>query len=434
MRHTANVTVLGQPADFAEDEESNRPISSSQSASFSSYPGFLYSSDDFLLLSSNLLITETTISLVDSNELKDISRPEDDDFLLGWMRLQIANRLARSVSEWVDWMSTLSSGTMNSQWVVVDFNRVQQAQRILAERQAAADDERNGDDEAGDAELRLQLLPGTVSVMEQLPHSFQVEDVSAEINSESYFAGYNRPRSPEARRVYLGRFADKLDDNDEAHYESAARGRIIRRDHHLIKDLRTLGDVIRLNDYRHDELSRGCPCLAPAARCDLTPLEGSRCRMKQPEASGATDAKMTNAELALRQTARVIAGPPSDEENGILPFSWSEFEEAQRERLARLKRMRAEREDEDGDDDDDDDHDDDDDRDDDRDGNDENADDDDDDISLRTADSLLMEMNSTQHNHKQKPVQKSFLGVPRRPLPHYGQPDTFDFDWIDMQP
>ena len=79
-----------------------------------SYPGMLYSSDDFALMSSGLAIIETTIS-VWNNSLFDNTKPTGQ--LPTWIRAIVSNQLARTGREWCKIYSKYNSGTYNNQWL-----------------------------------------------------------------------------------------------------------------------------------------------------------------------------------------------------------------------------------------------------------------------------------------------------------------------------
>ena len=82
--------------------------------SFSSYPGLLYSGDDFNILSPSGLVTlETTINCF-SNNLWNYVHP--DGQILEGIRATVANRLAGSGREWTQLFKKHNSGTYNNQW------------------------------------------------------------------------------------------------------------------------------------------------------------------------------------------------------------------------------------------------------------------------------------------------------------------------------
>ena len=77
---------------------SNKGNEKSKTIVFSSYPGTLYSLDDFYFMDSKLLVMETTNTIF-NNELYKLIKPET---LLTWIRTMISNRLASSAEDWTD--------------------------------------------------------------------------------------------------------------------------------------------------------------------------------------------------------------------------------------------------------------------------------------------------------------------------------------------
>ncbi|XP_035614059.1 phospholipase B-like 1 isoform X2 [Oncorhynchus keta] len=74
--------------------------------SFSSYPGFLTSLDDFYLLGSGLLMTQTTNSVFNTS-LFTLVTPHS---LLAWQRVRLAHALARTGEQWAHIFSKYNSG------------------------------------------------------------------------------------------------------------------------------------------------------------------------------------------------------------------------------------------------------------------------------------------------------------------------------------
>lgn len=61
---------------------------------FSSYPGLIHSSDDFYITSNNLLVTETTLEVIDVNEFK--KKKPSDQYIFNYIRVTGATREAKS--------------------------------------------------------------------------------------------------------------------------------------------------------------------------------------------------------------------------------------------------------------------------------------------------------------------------------------------------
>lgn len=78
---------------------------------FSSYPGTLYSGDDFYLCSYGLAVMETTIGTYNMSSLALIN----PGTVMEWQRNMVANRLAQGGSAWASLFAAHNSGTYNNQ-------------------------------------------------------------------------------------------------------------------------------------------------------------------------------------------------------------------------------------------------------------------------------------------------------------------------------
>ena len=86
---------------------------SSRKISFSSYPGFLESLDDFYLLESGLTWTQTSNGVINQTIYEHV-QPES---LLAWQRVRIASAMASDGEEWFQIFSRNHSGTYANQYM-----------------------------------------------------------------------------------------------------------------------------------------------------------------------------------------------------------------------------------------------------------------------------------------------------------------------------
>ena len=132
--------------------------------SFSSYPGYLLSTEDFYAVhGSGLAVMETTNGYMKS-DLESLISPKS---VLESVRNMVANRLAPNALDWCEIFKEYNSGTYNNQWMVLDYNRFT----------------------PGVPHLR----PGTFYVLEQMPGKVEYKDMSARLQQEKYWASYNIP-------------------------------------------------------------------------------------------------------------------------------------------------------------------------------------------------------------------------------------------------
>ncbi|NXE38537.1 PLBLB protein, partial [Ptilorrhoa leucosticta] len=130
---------------------------------FSSYPGTIFSVDDFYILSSGLVTLETTIG---NNNPALWKYLDPRGSVLEWLRNIVANRLARSGPEWAAVFRRFNSGTYNNQWMVVDYKAFTPG--------------------------RASPAPGVLTVLEQIPGLVVVADQTELLYQQGYWASYNR--------------------------------------------------------------------------------------------------------------------------------------------------------------------------------------------------------------------------------------------------
>ena len=91
----------------------------SEVLSLTSRPGDLESKDDFYLTSAGLAVLETSLTNFNPDNYKLLS-PKT---VPTWIRHLVANRLAKTPSEWADIFLKYRSYTHNNQWLIVDVEK-----------------------------------------------------------------------------------------------------------------------------------------------------------------------------------------------------------------------------------------------------------------------------------------------------------------------
>ncbi|XP_028400611.1 putative phospholipase B-like 2 [Dendronephthya gigantea] len=266
-----------------------------QNHSFSSYPGRLYSGDDFYVLSSGLVTQETT----NDNYNKDLWQYIGPNSVMEWARTVIANRLAQDGQQWVSLFAKHNSGTYNNQWMVLNYNMFTPGKPVI---------------------------PETLWVLEQMPGIVQMGDLSLYLINNGYWASYNIPFfdtifTVSGQEDMVKKYGSWFD------YELNPRAQIFKRDQSKVVDLASMMKLMRYNDYTHDPLSK-CNCTPPysaenaiSSRSDLNPASG-----KYPfpalghREHGGTDAKITSYKLFQDFTVYAVSGPTHDQQP---VFNWT---------------------------------------------------------------------------------------------------------------
>lgn len=253
---------------------------------FSSYPGVAGSTDDYYLMSSGLVVTETTVSMLSDSAFDKLN--ESSLAIPDFMRIMISNKLAKNGKEWVDYMTKSATGTYNSQWLVLDYNLFKPNE---------------------------QIKNGTFWVLEQAPGVSVSADESSRLQREGFWGSENRGTFAAIRKISG---EEEAEENIGAAFSADhnPRANIFAKTAPLVNLLDDMRHEMQRNKWPNEVgVGRGdTPDHAIAARGDLAPG-------KAADPNGGVDSKVTNACLAKKLSADAIAGPTHD---GQKPFKWTD--------------------------------------------------------------------------------------------------------------
>ncbi|KAM5237747.1 putative phospholipase B-like 2 [Ctenodactylus gundi] len=283
---------------FREGPGDDSPLVPGHRQVFSSYPGTIFSGDDFYILSSGLVTLETTIG---NNNPALWKYVQPQGCVLEWVRNIVANRLALDGAAWADIFKGFNSGTYNNQWMIVDYK----------------------------AFVPGGSNPGSkvLTILEQIPGMVVVADKTSELYERTYWASYNIPSSESVFNA-SGLQALVAQYGDWFSYSKSPRAQIFQRNQSSVDDVDSMVQLMRYNNYKHDPLSR-CEACDPqpngenaiSARSDLNPANGSypfQALRQRPH--GGIDVKVTSMLLARTLSLLAAGGPTWDQ---VPPFQWS---------------------------------------------------------------------------------------------------------------
>jgi len=258
-----------------------------KSMSFSSYPGSLESGDDYYVTSQRLVVTETTIGVMNNSLFVNVT----EQTVMYWIRVMVANRMATSGEEWMQYFALYNSGTYNNEWIVVD-------QKLFV---------------AG-----KPLQPGTLWLADQIPGYVISQDVTSILAQQKYWPSYNIPYFPFVYDIceypsYFQKYGNSFS------YTHCARANIFRRDFDKVQTLDDMRKMMRHNEWQTDPLSLHDACRGISARCDLNPPWASA-TLNGYSAFGATDSKITDEKLSRSMSSTAVCGPTWDSQP---PFAWT---------------------------------------------------------------------------------------------------------------
>lgn len=254
---------------------------------FSSYPGVVGSTDDYYVMDSGLVVTETTVSMMSDEAFDKLD--DEGDSVPDFMRIMIASRLATTGQEWAGLMDKHATGTYNSQWMVVDYNLF----------------------EAGS-----ELKNGTLWVLEQAPGVNHMQDMTSILQRTGFWASENRAFFDDVRAASGEKEAEQF--NGQGRLFSAdhnPRANIFAKTAPAVQSLADMRAEMRRNrwPYEVDGGPSNTPDHAIAARGDLD--------KESPSPNGGVDSKVTSACLVKMLSADAICGPTHDNQ---APFQWTD--------------------------------------------------------------------------------------------------------------
>ncbi|XP_034729030.1 putative phospholipase B-like 2 [Etheostoma cragini] len=265
---------------------------------FSSYPGSIFSGDDFYILSSGLVTLETTIG--NSNPaLWKFVQPKGT--VMEWLRNIVANRLASTGKEWAEIFRKYNSGTYNNQWMIVDYKHFT----------------------PGKTDIKDELF----FVLEQIPGQVVYTDKTQELLEKGYWASYNIPYYPD---IFNASGCNELVEKFGSWFslDQNPRAQIFRRNQTAVTDVDSMVRLMRYNNFKEDPLSKCEGCNPPAngenaisARSDLNPANGTYpFGALRQRSHGGTDMKLTSYEMFRDYGMLAVNGPTWDQ---VPPFQWS---------------------------------------------------------------------------------------------------------------
>lgn len=265
-----------------------------QTVLFSGYYATLSSQDDFFVLSPGLVVQETTNGLYNRTMAEEIV-PHST---LTWVRSIVANREATDGASWVAHFSANNSGTINNQWMVVDYNKFSPGE---------------------------PLRDGTLTILEQWPRLIQSIDATRWLRV-GHWQSFNKPFFAEGFALSGNALMQEKYGNGYS-YELNPRAKIFRRDASKIDGRAALRTFMRYNAWQTDPLSvagYGGPGEGPsaenaiAARDDLIVNTPRSTAKRKP--FGNTDAKFVDEADVRAMRFEGISGPTHQTQP---VFAWS---------------------------------------------------------------------------------------------------------------
>jgi len=186
----------------------------------SSYPGVLFSGDDFYLLDSKVGILQTTLNVINKFSYKDLI--DMKNYIPEFMRLQICNFTSKSAKDWVETYKSFKNHMYITQWMVIDYNLLNKL---------------NKGEEVND---------GLVYLVEEAPKSILHKDLTKEILEKRFYGSFNLSYFPEHQSI-LGMSHYKNIDFFDKNYNP--RYYILENLQGSVKDVNGFKNLMMYNGY-----------------------------------------------------------------------------------------------------------------------------------------------------------------------------------------
>jgi hypothetical protein len=267
---------------------------------FSSYPGVLFSGDDFYELGSKVAILQTTLTVLNQYLYKDML--DVDSYIPEFMRIMKTCLTSKTGKEWVDNYSAYKNHMYMTQWVVIDYNVLKEINK--------------------NPSMKKENL---LLVVEEVPGSILHIDLSEQLFKDTYFGSFNLPYFKEhMQKLGMNSFINV--NFNSKHFNP--RNYILEMLHHDSQDLESFSKLILYNGFKKknpklkDDPSFNDADNGICSRGDLG---------QDKFYHGGIDFKIVNAELVENMTIYAYGGPTYDKTGEIQPFSFSSIEDYEKD-------------------------------------------------------------------------------------------------------
>ncbi|MCQ2817463.1 MAG: hypothetical protein MJ252_09380, partial [archaeon] len=251
--------------------------------SYSSYPGIMFSGDDFYEINRNIAIMQTSLSVINQFQYKDCIDP--NTYIPEYMRMMIINFLSKTGEEWKNNYLNLFKGNhlYETTWMIADYNTLQKENKNY------------------------------FYIIEELPKSVKWMDYSEQLNKISYFGSFNVPffRDDHPEIVGMNHY-ENIDFYDR---EMNPRSYIFKHLENTIKDKDSFEKVLMYNGYQKNN-----SLLVPN---DPSYSHSSEGIASKSSTSGTIDFKILDKEMMKDNNMYIYSGPLYEGNDNFKPFKKS---------------------------------------------------------------------------------------------------------------
>lgn len=281
-----------------------------QHISFSSYPGFVSSVDDFYIVKGiekatglpiKFSVIETSYNIMNSTEALAAISKASSTSVLTWSRAMTANLIAASADNWPSIFVNNISYTYNDNWLITDYSVLDTINSECKTR--------------GERDNYIRTHSPTILMsLEVVPGYYKFFDVTSKLVHDGLYVSINVPADPYIRQY--GYF------HDDDSYEGSPRYNIFMREGVRVDSCKSMMSLMRYNNYKGDIESNNDPGSSISSRYDLRQYD--ECG-KYPAPFGATDAKVVANYNFNTMSFWAIFGPTLGTNNDLPRFFFSDW-------------------------------------------------------------------------------------------------------------
>ena len=249
---------------------------------YSSYPGILFSGDEFYTIGSNLAIIQTSLSIINTYQYKNAVNPMT--YIPEFMRIMTINFLSRSGKEWVENYLSIYKGNhiYEAQWIAIDYNNLNKKSDLMY-------------------------------IVEEVPKSVKYVDYTKELIKKTYYGSFNVPFFKEDHATIAG--LNSFNNVNFYNKQFNPRQYILDKFANKVRTLKDFKNLLMYNGYKTkqndfiDDPSYDDPSNGLASR------EG--------DSNGAIDFKIVDKTMMKEDKLWVYSGPVYETNKHFEPYDVS---------------------------------------------------------------------------------------------------------------
>lgn len=205
---------------------------------FSSYPGVLFSGDDFYIINNKIAIAQTTLSALNKFIYKDLLDLEY--YVPEFIRIMTTNYISESAIEWYLNFKDYRHHMYVTQWIVIDYSVLNKINEQLST------------DIISIADVQKKH-PYLILLIEDVPTSIKGIDLTQYLFDKGYFGSFNMSYFPEHQKILgLTSIESQIDIFSK---ENNPRYYLFNQLVNNITDIESFSKVILYNGYKNSNSS-----------------------------------------------------------------------------------------------------------------------------------------------------------------------------------